>query len=228
LSVGSGGPKLAAPKLLPGPSAAGGPHAPLLDGRAIEFVVACDVGNPLYGPDGAACVFAPQKGASPDAVAQLDADLRRFATRIARVDLAAAPAAGAAGGVGFAMMAFFGARVASGADLIAGLTNLDARVAAADLVITGEGRLDAQTLQGKGPLAVMRAAKRHGKPCVALAGQIAADAVGFADEGATATFSLMTGVMTLAESSDRAAELLARVAEQSTRLFCWHPRSIDV
>jgi glycerate 2-kinase len=139
--------------------------------RGVEVTVACDVDNPLVGPDGAAAVYGPQKGASADDVLLLDSALRRYARVLAAdlgLDLAATPCAGAAGGLGAAAIAFLGAAVRPGIDLMLDLVGFGAAVADADLVVTGEGKLDAQSLRGT--LGVARAATEHGVPVVALVG----------------------------------------------------------
>lgn len=137
--------------------------------------VACDVGNPLVGPRGAAQVYGPQKGASPDAVDRLDAGLAHLARVLAAQglpDVAATPRAGAAGGAAGGMAAMLGARLTDGAQVVAAAAGLDAALVGADLCITGEGRLDAQTLAGKAPAAVAAACARAGVPCAGLFGQV--------------------------------------------------------
>lgn len=142
--------------------------------KSIEFVVATDVTNPLCGPNGAARVYAPQKGASPAEVDQLEEALYRFAMVVRRhfgVDLANLPGAGAAGGLAGGLAVFLGARLDSGFDLVAEATGLHDRLAAADLVVTGEGRFDAQSTQGKVTGRLIELAEAAGKPVVVLAGQ---------------------------------------------------------
>jgi glycerate 2-kinase len=142
--------------------------------RSAEFVLAADVDNPLTGPNGAAAVYGPQKGASPAEVALLDAGLRRWAAVVAGAvgqDWSQEPGSGAAGGVGFAALAVLGARMRPGIELVLELTGLESRLAGTDLVITGEGSLDQQSLAGKAPVGVARAAARHGIPVVAVAGR---------------------------------------------------------
>ncbi|MFC6715141.1 glycerate kinase [Branchiibius cervicis] len=144
-----------------------------LDGASV--VVASDVTNPLLGSDGAAAVFGPQKGASPSQVAALDAALGRWADVLAPVlgaDFRDTPGAGAAGGAGFGALAGLSARLEPGIDLILSLLDFDAAVADADLVITGEGSLDEQSLAGKAPVGVSEAAARHGVPVIAVAGRL--------------------------------------------------------
>jgi glycerate kinase len=163
--------------------------------RDSEFIVACDVDSPLYGPDGAAYVFAPQKGADPDMVKALDDGLRQYADVVASYtgkipmhggpsctgetsimkDAASMPGAGAAGGLGYAFVAFFGARLQRGVDMVLDAVGFDSIIEGADLVITGEGRIDAQTLTGKTPYGVLQRASRQGIPVMALAGLVDLD-----------------------------------------------------
>lgn len=147
-----------------------------VDGRltGTRFTVAGDVDNPLLGEHGAAAVYGPQKGASPDDVLVLAQALHRWSEVAADalgIDAASRPGAGAAGGVGFAAMAFLGATMRPGIDVVLELVEFDALLPRARLVVTGEGSLDAQTLRGKAPAGVARAARRHGVPTVAVAGQ---------------------------------------------------------
>jgi glycerate kinase len=172
----------------------------------IEFVVACDVTNPLCGPNGAARVYGPQKGAAPDEVELLDEALYRYAMVVRRhfgIDLADMPGAGAAGGLAGGLVAFLGARLASGFDLVAEATGLRERLAPADVVVTGEGRFDAQSVQGKVTGRLMELATSEGKPVVVFAGQAA--------EGATARtiFSIEPDEQ---RAMERAAEHLAELA----------------
>ena len=164
----------------------------------VELVVACDVTNPLTGPTGAAAVYGPQKGASPADVAVLDAALAHWADLVADAvgadgmvadglgtDLRERPGAGAAGGVGFAAMALLGARLRSGAELVLELAGFGDLLRHADLVVTGEGSLDEQSLQGKAPVGVATAAGAAGVPVVAVCGRSTLDperlrAAGFA------------------------------------------------
>lgn len=192
---------------------------PILETRGCEFIVACDVGNPLYGIDGAAHVFAPQKGATPEQVEQLDADMRKMADRLHLHALADAPGAGAAGGAGFGMMAFFGASMVSGAELVIEVTRLADRIRNADLVITGEGKLDAQTLAGKAPAAVARACKQAGKRCIAFAGTIGYGAEQLLDEGLTSYFGITQHPMPLDEAMSNASALLSDAAARAIRML---------
>lgn len=144
---------------------------PALEG--CSFVTACDVDNPFCGPDGAAFVFASQKGAGPEEVLLLDRGLESFSSVILEctgVDVKEIPGAGAAGGLGGALLAFLGAKLTPGAEMVLDAIGFDAQAEGADLVITGEGRMDFQTLKGKAPLCVLHHATRLGIPTVSLAG----------------------------------------------------------
>lgn len=141
-----------------------------------EFILAADVDNPLLGPKGAAAVYGPQKGADPKTVDDLDAALATWAKTLtagghAAEDAASAPGAGAAGGVGYAAIALLGAHREAGVDVVLELTGFDEKVTGADLVITGEGSLDEQSLHGKTPVGVAKAAARRGAPTIAVAGR---------------------------------------------------------
>lgn len=140
-----------------------------------QFILASDVRNPLYGKEGAAVTFAPQKGATPDIVEELDRRAQHFANLSAKhmgKDLSSQPGSGAAGGLGYAFMQYFNATVQSGADLLLDLTRFDELLKDTDLVITGEGHADSQTLMGKLPERVMQRAKKHQIPVWLVAGQV--------------------------------------------------------
>jgi glycerate 2-kinase len=194
--------------------------------RQVRVTVACDVDNPLVGPEGAAAVYGPQKGAGPDEVLLLDSALRRYARVLADdlgLDLAATPGAGAAGGLGAGAIAFLGAELRPGIELVLELVGFDRAVAGADLVVTGEGKLDAQSLHGKAPVGVARAAGAHGVPVVALAG-----AVEVADrELRAAGFEEAHALAELEPDPERsmaeAAPLLERLAERVGRAWASLP-----
>ena len=188
----------------------------------MQITVACDVVNPLFGPNGAAAVFGPQKGATPQQVQQLDESLRRLAERTAKLQAASTPGAGAAGGLGFGMLAWFGATLASGVQTVIDAVDLHSRLRQADLCITGEGRLDEQTLHGKTPIGVARAAKKAGIPCIALAGSLGAVPEAFRAEGINAWFSICPGPITLEQSMSDARRLLADAAANAASLFKVH------
>ncbi len=140
-----------------------------------EFTIACDVNNPLYGINGAAHIFAPQKGADATAVERLDHGLKNFAKVVKEyngVDIANIPGAGAAGGLGGGAMALLGANMERGIDIVLRAAHFDETLANTDLVITGEGKMDAQTLMGKAPIGVLRAAQQYNIPTLALCGRV--------------------------------------------------------
>ena len=140
----------------------------------VELIIASDVRNPLLGPNGASRIYGPQKGATPEIVEKLETALEHLAHRVTAdlgVDFRNFPGAGAAGGTGFGLLSFCGASMQSGFDLIAEVLELDAMIAGSDLVITGEGSLDLQSLEGKGPGAVALKARCHQKPVLAFAGR---------------------------------------------------------
>lgn len=177
-----------------------------------EIVVACDVDHPLCGERGASAVFGPQKGADAGDVAFLDRVLSRMAEVAGGGDLANTAGAGAGGGLGFGLMRFAGAGLVSGFDLVAQAVDLEKKIAAADLVITGEGSLDEQTLGGKGPAGVAAMARRAGVPVIAVAGRV--------DERARplfeAAFSLESFGLPKAESMARAAELIEETIRRNS------------
>jgi glycerate kinase len=182
-------------------------------GSAIERVkidVMCDVNNPLFGDAGAARVFGPQKGASPELVEWLDDQLRALAIRTGRIDEAKTPGAGAAGGLGFAMLAFFGATLRPGFDTIAQTLHLRDRIAGADLVITGEGRFDASSLHGKTAMGVARLCRELGVRCVVIAGSVEESAAKAG--GVTDVVRISPPDMAVEESMRRARELLVDAA----------------
>ncbi|MTV36530.1 glycerate kinase [Duganella radicis] len=172
------------------------------------FDVACDVSNPLVGPQGASAIFGPQKGATPDMVAQLDDNLRHYAAVIARdvgQDVADVPGAGAGGGIGAAMMVFLGGRLRPGSEIVTAAVGLDAAIADADLVITGEGRIDGQTIHGKTPVGVARVAQRHGKPVIAIGGSLGTGAEAVHGHGIAAVFGSVSRPCTVEQALAAAA-----------------------
>lgn len=160
--------------------------------RSVEITVMCDVTNPLYGPTGAAYVFAPQKGADAEKVKSLDAGLRHFGDVIRSqygLDVSAMPGAGAAGGMGAGCVALLGGMIQSGIDAVLDVTGFDRQLEGADLVITGEGRIDSQSADGKVISGVARRTKAKGIPLIAIAGGIADSAGAVYDIGVSAMFS---------------------------------------
>ncbi|MEG0767657.1 MAG: glycerate kinase, partial [Clostridia bacterium] len=190
--------------------------------RNTTFFVACDVRNPLCGPQGASAIFGPQKGASPAQVTQLDANLRHYASLLLRdagADVQDAPGAGAAGGLGAGMMAFLGAQLRPGFTLVAEETHMDARIAAADCVITGEGCTDAQTLMGKAPAGVASLARAHGVMAICLSGCLRAGYEALYETGMTACFALAQGPTSLADSIAQTPVLLEARAQDIGRIL---------
>jgi glycerate kinase len=185
----------------------------------IHITVACDVDNPLFGPRGAAPVFAPQKGASPEEVRWLDTELQNLARRCNALDTAQHPGAGAAGGLGWAMLAFFNAELRPGIDLLIQATHLRQRLADADLVLTGEGRLDASSLGGKTTIGIARLCQEMRIPCIALAGSVREIGPEAHEQGLTAWFAIGDEPMKPEESLARAGELIESAAENVIRTF---------
>ncbi|WP_043311795.1 glycerate kinase [Pseudomonas sp. ML96] len=190
-----------------------------LDPRLLQarVEIAADVDNPLCGPRGASHVFGPQKGANPQQVELLDAALGHYARVVEATlgdDHSLQPGVGAAGGLGFAAKAFLHAGFRPGIELVAELSGLAAAVQGADLVITGEGRLDSQSLHGKTPVGVARVAKAAGVPVVALAGSLGEGYQALYDAGIDAAFSLTSGPQSLEQAMQgAAAELQARACD---------------
>jgi glycerate kinase len=194
--------------------------------RRVRVTVASDVDNPLVGPEGAAHVYGPQKGAGPDDVLLLDSALRRYARVLADdlgLDLAATPGAGAAGGLGAGAMAFLGAELRPGIELVLELIGFDQVVAGADLVVTGEGRLDAQSLRGKAPVGVARAAAAHGVPVVAVAGAVEVAHRELRAAGFEEAHALLDLEPDPRRSMAEAAPLLERLAERVGRAWASLP-----
>ena len=190
-----------------------------LDG--VRVAVATDVTNPLLGPEGAAAVFGPQKGAGPSEVALLDEGLGRWAHALqvgGAPDVSRVPGSGAGGGVAAAAIAL-GASVESGFDLIAGLTGVDTALEGADLVITGEGSLDEQSLNGKAPAGIADRARPRGVPLLALAGRIQLDAAGLARLGVVGSSALIDHAPSLDHARSHAAELLRERAAELVRAW---------
>ncbi|PYI52992.1 glycerate kinase [Paenibacillus flagellatus] len=189
---------------------------------AAEVTVLSDVTNPLCGPDGASAVYGPQKGATPEAVERLDRGLAHYAERIAAAtgrDVRDAPGAGAAGGLGAGLLAFGRAVVKPGIAVVTELAGFDRAVAGAALVITGEGRTDAQTAYGKVPAGVAAAARPHGVPVVCLSGGLGAGAETLYGHGIAALFSIANRPLALDEAMRDAEPLLAEAAENVVRLY---------
>jgi len=185
------------------------------------ITVACDVDNPLTGPKGASAVFGPQKGATPEMVTALDANLRHLAEVIRRDlghDIETTPGAGAAGGLGGGLMAFLGAELRRGVEIVVEATGLREKLAGADLCLTGEGGTDFQTVHGKTPMGVAQAAKPHGVPVICLSGGLGKRYQDIYQVGIDAACTIVPGPMELAEAIARGPELVADATERALRL----------
>ncbi|MET3576686.1 glycerate kinase [Bhargavaea ullalensis] len=192
--------------------------------KGINIQVACDVNNPLHGEQGAAHIYGPQKGADPEMVQLLDAGLKNFAEVVKEhfdLDVQSIPGAGAAGGLGAALAGLLGAELRSGIDLMLEAVNLNEHLKTADLVITGEGRLDAQSSMGKTAMGVAGLARERGVPCIALAGSVTEDAGALNQLGVTAFFSILSEPATLEEAMnpERTKANLQQISRQLIRLY---------
>ncbi|QGH60234.1 glycerate kinase [Serratia proteamaculans] len=179
--------------------------------QQVSVTAACDVDNPLCGPHGASAVFGPQKGATPEMVTQLDAALSHFGSLLQQVtgrEVLNAPGAGAAGGMGAALLGMLNARLRPGIEIVIETLRLEEALRDADLVITGEGRLDSQSIHGKTPIGVARVAKRHGLPVIGIAGSLSKDYQVVHQHGIDAAFSVLDRVVTLEEALTDAADNL--------------------
>ena len=197
----------------------GGRHPKLNRAR---ILVACDVDNPLSGKNGAAHVFAPQKGADAAMVKVLDENLKHLARVIKRelgIDVDKVPGAGAAGGLGAGLLVFAGARLESGIDIISKATSIEAHLQSADLVITGEGRVDFQTAFGKTPAGIARLAGEYGVPVVAIGGGLADDAGEAYRHGIHGLEAAIARDMPLDEALANSREYIANAAERAIRLI---------
>ena len=188
------------------------------------FRIACDVTNPLCGEKGASAIYGPQKGATPSMILQMDKWLKNYAKLAQGVNPVAdreVPGTGAAGGLGFAFLSFTNAVLESGIKIVLEETRLEDFVKDADIVITGEGRLDGQTVMGKAPIGVAEISKKHGKPVLAFAGCVTPDAVACNEHGIDAFFPILRGVVTLQEAMDsaNAHKNMADTVEQVFRLL---------
>lgn len=187
-----------------------------------DLLLACDVDNPLCGPHGAAYVYGPQKGATREMVAQLDKALCHYAEVIKRdlgIDIRDVPGAGAAGGLGAGLMVFLKAKLQPGVEVIIQATGLIEHLKGAELVFTGEGRIDSQTASGKTPVGVARRAKEFGLPVIAIAGEIGDGYQAVFKQGIDSVFSIARGPISLSQSLSVAEELTADTAERVMRLF---------
>ena len=188
----------------------------------LEVAAACDVTNPLTGPEGAARVYGPQKGATSDQIDQLDdglANLARIVLQDLDIDILELPGSGAAGGLGGGLRAFLNADLKPGIDLVLDVVGLEEKLAGADLVLTAEGQIDNQTRFNKAPAGVARVAQRAGVPCFAVCGAVGREIGVLHEIGIQAVFSICSGPQTLKEAMQDARDLLARRTEQVIRVF---------
>lgn len=190
--------------------------------QEVKFRVACDVNNPLYGPLGAARVYGPQKGATPEMVEILDRNLQHLARIVQRdlnIDIAHLSGGGAAGGTGAGLVAFCGAQLERGSQIILDLLGFREKVKNVDLVITGEGRIDRQTAFGKAPLEVARRSKEAGKPVIGIAGALGEGIASLYQEGFTAFFSFCPKPVTEEEAIKNVQPYGISALENILRLF---------
>ncbi len=192
--------------------------------KECDFRIACDVVNPLCGEKGCSVVFGPQKGGDPAMIAQMDRWLEAYATLTAakyKNVNASFPGTGAAGGMGFAFLAYTNAVLESGIKIVLDETKLEDQILNADMVVTGEGRLDGQTILGKVPIGVAKLAKKYGKKVLAFAGSVTEDAIECNAHGIDAFFPIVRNVCTLQEAmdSDNAKANIVSAVEQVFRLI---------
>ncbi|SMY36728.1 Glycerate 2-kinase [Photobacterium malacitanum] len=189
----------------------------------IKLEVACDVDNPLCGPKGASQVFGPQKGATPAMVVELDKNLAHYAAIMHRdlaIDVKHMAGAGAAGGMGAALLGLFNAQLRSGIEIVIDAVNLETIVKDADLVITGEGRIDSQTIHGKTPIGVARTAKKFNKPVIGIAGCLSQDCGVVHQHGIDAVFSIVPAAMNLEQAFKDAAINVELTARNVAAMYC--------
>lgn len=189
----------------------------------IKLDVACDVDNTLCGINGASQVFGPQKGATPAMVAELDQHLAHYATVIEQqlgIKIKDMAGAGAAGGMGAALLGLFNAHLRSGIEIVIDAVNLHDIVKDADLVITGEGRIDSQTIHGKTPIGVARAAKKFNKPVIGIAGCLSQDCGVVYDHGIDAVFSIVPAAMSLEQAFKHAAINVELTSRNVAAIYC--------
>ena len=190
--------------------------------RSCEFLVACDVNNPLTGPTGASAIYGPQKGATPEMIERLDAALLHFAEVVKRdigAEINDIPGAGAAGGLGGGMIAFTNGELRAGVDIVLETVRLDDHLAGCNLVITGEGSMDHSTIYNKAPVGVAERAKNLGIPVVGISGSLGAGFQDVHEHGIDALAAITPGPMTLDEASERASELISNATEQALRFM---------
>lgn len=190
--------------------------------KETEFTVICDVTNPLLGATGATRIFGPQKGAAPEDQEFLEEGMTNYARILEETfgrDIAGTPGAGAAGGLGAGLMAFTDAKLKRGIETILGILDFDHVIQGADLVVTGEGRMDYQSVFGKVPFGVGMAAKKQGIPCVAIVGGMGKDASDIYEYGVDSIITTVNGAMSVEEAMENAEEMFLNAAERMFRLI---------
>ncbi|MEB6549547.1 glycerate kinase [Heyndrickxia sporothermodurans] len=188
----------------------------------VQFIVACDVDNPLTGENGASAIFGPQKGATQEMVNRLDKSLLHFANIIKKElhkNVDRVPGAGAAGGMGAGMLAFFNAELKRGIDIVTQTLKLETHLEGADLVITGEGKIDGQTIFGKTPIGVAKLAKKKDIPVIGVAGYIEDKNRRVREEGIDALFSIVPGATLLEDAMTNAYQYLKDCSENIARVI---------
>ncbi len=200
--------------------------------KECSFSVACDVENPLCGETGCSRIFAPQKGADEEMIIKMDKSLSRYAELVKEYNPSSNmnyPGAGAAGGLGFAFLSFLNSKLEKGIDLVLQATKIENEMKSADLVITGEGRLDAQSIMGKAPSGIAEIAKKYNKPVLAFAGSVTKEAVVCNSNGIDAFFPVVRNITTLDEAMEKgnAYRNLADTVEQTARLIKVFKRKED-
>ena len=194
-----------------------------------SFHIACDVTNPLCGELGCSAIYGPQKGATPEMIREMDAWLENYARLSANVlgnSHEKTAGAGAAGGMGFAFVSYLNGQLESGIDLVMRTAQLEEKIRNADLVVTGEGRLDGQTAMGKAPVGVAKLAKKYGKPVIAFSGAVTKDATQCNLHGIDAFFPILRSVCTLEDAMkvENAYQNLKETSEQVFRMLRFVPR----
>jgi glycerate 2-kinase len=190
--------------------------------KCVKIEVACDVDNPLTGPKGASAVFGPQKGATPEMVVTLDKNLHHYADVIERVlgkQVKDIPGAGAAGGLGAGLLAFLDAKLKRGVEIVLETVNFHERIQGASLVITGEGRIDRQTIFGKTPIGVAKAAKRYNIPVIAIAGSVSDDSDVVRSHGIDALYSIVPGIIPLEKALANARYYVTQTARNIAAVY---------
>lgn len=190
--------------------------------RDIKVEAACDVTNPLVGEKGASAVFGPQKGATKEMVHILDRNLQNYGEVVEKclnISVLDMPGAGAAGGLGAGVAAFLNGELKKGIDIVLDYIHFEQYLEGADLVITGEGQIDSQTIYGKGPVGVAKRAKKYDVPVIAIAGSIGSDYEVVFDHGIDAVFSIVNSITSLEQALQRGKENMEKTAENVARLL---------